>query len=659
MREVWDNWDLRILVLISFVCQYILLTSGKARKRMTFAGPFVWATYLTSDWVLNLSLGIISSKVGEQVGHFGENENNQLLVAFWSTLLLVHIGGPPTITAEALEDNALWPRTVLLGIFQTVRVLYIVLLAWRSKYWLSYFSTGMLVVGFIKCGERAWAQYYASADNGYDINSAKEKYVEVSYLRRNTDSATATASQTDPQHSFGNFRLFFVSLFKDLVLSSDDLRGEQSYFRRLGYKEAFKYVEDQLGYAYDVFYTKAYVMFYPLGRILCACTAAIVTTVFICFCKFKETEMHGISKTDRVITGFLVVGVVFQELYTVEAQLIPTWNNSVRRLSTSTSDNLFDQNWLEIIMNCNLLTFCRKYNSDSWSFKTLELSLETENCEVNENLTKNIYEYFSIESNTDLGRCIGKNRMKFAIEESGLRSIEWTKQLEFHQSILTWHIATELCNQHDTASTVESRVDISKTLSEYMLYLLVKQRHMLPIGRAVIIVPSTCKETSEFFRQAEIQSNDIREACDRLLQFNSNAGSTGRSTSALSDACRLVRSVITEMETVQRWEFLEVVWMEILYYAATECRADQHAQQLRRGGEFLTHVWLLMAHLVLMEQFQVDTETTEQSTDRTNELEEGKNIGTTVNGGLMFQNCFFFFFFSTLSLITFTNLDII
>ena len=37
------------------------------------------------------------------------------------------------------------------------------------------------------------------------------------------------------------------------------------------------------------------------------------------------------------------------------------------------------------------------------------------------------------------------------------------------------------------------------------------------------------------------------------------------------------------------------VWVEIL------C----HAQQLGRGGELLTHVWLLMAHLGITEQFQI------------------------------------------------------
>ncbi|KAI9162383.1 hypothetical protein LWI28_026758 [Acer negundo] len=40
-------------------------------------------------------------------------------------------------------------------------------------------------------------------------------------------------------------------------------------------------------------------------------------------------------------------------------------------------------------------------------------------------------------------------------------------------------------------------------------------------------------------------------------------------------------------------------WYEMLVQAANNCRGDEHAQQLRRGGKFLTHVWLLMAYFGL------------------------------------------------------------
>ncbi|KAJ6869886.1 hypothetical protein NC651_034561 [Populus alba x Populus x berolinensis] len=39
-------------------------------------------------------------------------------------------------------------------------------------------------------------------------------------------------------------------------------------------------------------------------------------------------------------------------------------------------------------------------------------------------------------------------------------------------------------------------------------------------------------------------------------------------------------------------------------YAAAHCPWKEHTQQLRRGGELLTHVFLLMLHLGLSEQYE-------------------------------------------------------
>jgi hypothetical protein len=39
-------------------------------------------------------------------------------------------------------------------------------------------------------------------------------------------------------------------------------------------------------------------------------------------------------------------------------------------------------------------------------------------------------------------------------------------------------------------------------------------------------------------------------------------------------------------------------------YAAAQCPWKEHTHQLRRGGELLTHVSLLMLHLGLNEQYE-------------------------------------------------------
>ena len=51
-------------------------------------------------------------------------------------------------------------------------------------------------------------------------------------------------------------------------------------------------------------------------------------------------------------------------------------------------------------------------------------------------------------------------------------------------------------------------------------------------------------------------------------------------------------------------EILSKFWVENLAYVSTLCQGNIHAQLLRKGGEFLTHVWLLIEHFNLTESFQ-------------------------------------------------------
>jgi hypothetical protein len=49
---------------------------------------------------------------------------------------------------------------------------------------------------------------------------------------------------------------------------------------------------------------------------------------------------------------------------------------------------------------------------------------------------------------------------------------------------------------------------------------------------------------------------------------------------------------------------IKEVWVEMVAYAAAQCPWKEHTHQLRRGGELLTHVSLLMLHLGLTEQYE-------------------------------------------------------
>ena len=203
-------------------------------------------------------------------------------------------------------------------------------------------------------------------------------------------------------------------------------------------------------------------------------------------------------------------------------------------------------------------------------------------------------------------RCL--DRLGWSIEDA-----------EFDQSILLWHIATDLRyygtdeDSNDNISENSSSKENSKLLSDYMLYLLVMRPFMLPNGIGQIRFQDTCAEAEEFFEERKSITN-VNKACKLLLKVSTEIPPSevkgDRSKSVLFDACVLaedLRSLEDQPNWGREkvWELVSHVWVEMLSYAASQCQINQHTQQLSRGGELLTHVWLLMAHLGITEQFQI------------------------------------------------------
>ncbi|KAF8017326.1 hypothetical protein BT93_H2495 [Corymbia citriodora subsp. variegata] len=102
---------------------------------------------------------------------------------------------------------------------------------------------------------------------------------------------------------------------------------------------------------------------------------------------------------------------------------------------------------------------------------------------------------------------------------------------------------------------------------------------------------------------------DSTTACNELwnlvkTELNSTVSKGDRSKYVLFHGCQLA-SQLDKIKEPKKWEIISEVWVEMLCQAASKCKASYHAQQLRRGGELLTHVWLMMAHFGLTDHFQI------------------------------------------------------
>ena len=655
VRKLWNEWELRFMVLLSLFLQIVLIIFSNRRK-YTFR-PWIriliWSAYLSADWVATVSLGTLSNSQGDSEGKL--LDPNYTLMAFWAPFLLLHLGGPDNITAYSLEDNELWLRHLLGLVVQVGVAFYVFLRSWAGTR-LTFLSIPMLVAGIIKYGERTWVLRSASKnhfrdsllpvpDPGPDYADFMKGYSSWKDERQ-VDRTGREIGEKPPQSTVGDgitvpsrnyidkayflFKNQFKHLYADLILSLDDQKTSEGIIRYMSSEDAFKVAEMELNFMYDVLYTKATVIYSLLGMLLRSTSFSFTISTLAAFYFF--IDKHEFSNIDIDITYLLLFGAIFLEVYALTKLILSDWSivwlsskmnslaDSIYRAITSFRSVITsDKRWSRRMAQNNLIDSCLR---DKTKFNQVPRFLD-----MNKFLER--YWYMTWEKVDDIKepifslllemtndvrdlRSLLKHRGDYVITKRGfIETLGWsTVDVEFDHSILLWHIATDLCSYSDDDPNPKSRCKISKCLSEYMLYLLVMCPFMLPKGIGEFRFRDTCSETKRFFQQRSESISNRNEACRLLLEVDTEVEPKevkgDKSKSVLFEACRLAKELKSlNMEMGEKWMMVSHVWVEMLCHAASHCGWIQHGQQLRRGGELLTHVCLLMSHLGLTEQFQI------------------------------------------------------
>ncbi|KAI8016631.1 hypothetical protein LOK49_LG05G03908 [Camellia lanceoleosa] len=660
MKNVWTEWELRGLILLSLILQILLILLGKRRKYIarTWIRVTLWSAYLMADWVATVALGVISNS-GRQNAIPVKDKDTLLdkkhLMSFWAPFLLLHLGGPDTITAYAMEDNQLWLRHLLGLVVQSGVAIYILFMAWPPAHsWLPILSLPMFLAGLIKYGERTWAlrsanteqlreslltlpdpgPNYAKFMEEFTIKKAEGFHVKAVEVIEEApvpiDHSHAVTGHELELKAYDLFRTF-KRLFVDLILSFQDRDASKAFFQELSDspETAFHVIEVELGFAFDVLYTKAPVVYTLVGcilRFICFSSTFVVLVAFVLLCR---TETHKYQLIDVIITYLLLIVAILLEMYAVVLMIRSDWADHWLSEHKRTRDFLVvpclrkpkKHWWSNSMAQYNLLGFClgdkpatcpgiqkllRIYDlREKHRYKTYS--------NVSPKLKAIIFNHLLeiMRSSNDDPLALCTHRGSFVLKQYDLPKFEWSTKVEFDQSILIWHIATDLCYYMEDGGVNTANKEESKQISDYMLYLLVMCPALLPIGIGMIRFRDTCAEARLFFEERSSITGDgfkfKANACEKLLQVNTEVlpikVKGDRSKSVLFDACRLAKSLQAMKE--QKWGIMSLVWVEMLAYAATHCRGNHHIQQLRKGGELLTHVWLLMAHLGITEQFQI------------------------------------------------------
>ncbi|KAF5949691.1 hypothetical protein HYC85_011684 [Camellia sinensis] len=322
VKRMWREWNLRVAVLISLFFQVLLIFIAPSRKntKNRIVTLLVWGAYLLADWIAVLSVGLICSGQGNDCDEYCVKDD---LAAFWAPFLLLHLGGPDTITAFSLEDNELWLRH-LLGLF--IQLAAVVYAFWQSVPNQFQIPTiFMFFAGTIKYAERTRALYLACFGNLK--RSMLPNYAllikEVKLMLDNIpfgivngkeletwDEESLTPNPLTDIDVVKNGYMFFQiikRLIVFLTFTFPERHKSRKIFLEMTCKDAFRVMEMELNFMYDALYTKMVVVQRKIGyafRFICS------VLIVVSFALFASHHKHQLQPLDIVVTYTLLIGAV-------------------------------------------------------------------------------------------------------------------------------------------------------------------------------------------------------------------------------------------------------------------------------------------------------------------------------------------------------------
>ncbi|KAK3410743.1 hypothetical protein EUGRSUZ_J02774 [Eucalyptus grandis] len=419
--DVWKEWELRGVIFLSLALQIVLICLGSCRKYFPQAWIRVvtWSAYLLADSVAIYAIGMISNVIREiKAGKTLSNPHTELST-FWAPFLLLHLGGPDTISAYAIEDNELWLRHLLTLVNQAGLTVYVLVTAWTHPT-LSFLAILILLLGFYKYGERVWVLRTASHEHfkdsfaesrshrkdfdkneaecnrkkaeGYnvaphhviDVDNEDAIMIDVAIAEFPSEKLSSAKESEDQgyKHVMGTLlsASYLVNtsqrLFADHLFSMEERDSCLSILRGKHCAGDFKVIEIELGLIYDMFYSKAKAVYTSWGFI---CRLALLFSICVTLVLFSFTNMRPYSKPDLFLTFLLLGAAIFIELYAlahvllfdqVACWLIEKKQSAIFYFISRIQPLSKRRRWSNSMGQYNLTSFKKNY-SRWWSFLEL------------------------------------------------------------------------------------------------------------------------------------------------------------------------------------------------------------------------------------------------------------------------------------------------
>ncbi|XP_052153717.1 uncharacterized protein LOC127771818 [Oryza glaberrima] len=325
--DVWNEWAPQILVVLSFTLQLILLLLARIRQHRGASSLLtavlkgvLWLAYQLADSTAIYAIGHLSL-CDPQPGH--------QLVPFWAPFLLLHLGGPDSITAYSLEDTKLWLRHLVSVLVQVSGAAYVLYKQFSgSQNSLRLAAVLMFVVGVVKYGERTWALRCGNTETIRRSLKKEPRTKCYSYIKDKPHQRSFETEADEEEFLVCcAHTLFHICKYAVVDDSSDDSAGDiqtrdTTLVGELNEEKLYVVMGIELSLMYDILYTKASVIHTWIGYFIRVASPVTITGSVIIF---QFSGKYGQNIVDIAITYVLLTGALLLEVISLLRALGSSW----------------------------------------------------------------------------------------------------------------------------------------------------------------------------------------------------------------------------------------------------------------------------------------------------------------------------------------------
>ncbi|XP_042416575.1 uncharacterized protein LOC122005562 [Zingiber officinale] len=383
---------------------------------------------------------------------------------------------------------------------------------------------------------------------------------------------------------------------------------------------AFRVIMTELGFLQDLFFSQYPIIFgcgfpiynYLLSLLLLGATGCLANTAY------SDTHDLGGNDIDLYITFVLVAMIIIMEITETATYLLSDWNKVTLLI------NYVKFPWLQksCFINTALRFLCKikimqPVRDKIGQFSLLEqfgkFSIRAKLCNSRATFGNGVMKFCHASVKLpdeakrmilDQLRLLSRGTLsngESSLRRNGMEELGWTCKLQAStQTILLWHIATWYCEkmgQSQRSLPSSGKKEVATALSNYCAYLVVFVPDLLPDqgNKAKRILDKLASEIDKVGARDELHMLDIMMG---LLESNTILGMGAELGK------RLVESISDENK---RWDVLAEFWAEYVLYLAPSDNVQAHHESLGSGGEFITHLWVLLYHAGVLDRASRDT----------------------------------------------------